>query len=39
MAKKKTEEVPIFKMKKPTYKVGDKVVVTFLGAERKCEII
>ena len=39
MANKKTEEAPIFKMKKPTYKVGDKVVVTFLGAERKCEII
>lgn len=41
MARKKKieEEVVLKEMKKPPYKVGDKVIVTFLGTPHNTEII
>ena len=39
MAKKKKEEVPLAQMKKPPFKIGEHVIVTFLGSDRKCELI
>ena len=39
MARKKQEEVVTVQMKKPPYKVGDVVTVTFLSTEYTCKII
>jgi len=39
MARKKQEVVAPEQMKKPPYKVGDKVIVTFLGSPNEAEII
>ena len=39
MARKKHEVVAPEQMKKPPYKVGDKVIVTFLGSPNEAEII
>lgn len=39
MAKKKKEIAPPEKMKKPPFKVGDIVTVTFLSADYECKII
>ena len=39
MAKKKKEIAPPEKMKKPPFKIGDNVTVTFLSADYECKII
>jgi hypothetical protein len=39
MAKKKRETAPPEKMKKPSFKIGDTVTVTFLTADYVCKIL
>ena len=39
MAKKKRETAPKEKMKKPPFKIGDTVTVTFLTADYVCKIL
>jgi hypothetical protein len=39
MAKKKRETAPPEKMKKPPFKIGDTVTVTFLTADYVCKIL
>jgi len=39
MAKKKRETAPPEKMKKPSFKIGDTVTVTFLTANYVCKIL